>query len=118
MLVVSPHFFIGSLSLFFAVVPLPSQQGEGFAPSLADRLFSPNLSPAIEQIRLWLPTPKAPNGLVHRAARFTTKPIGYEKPLRVQWVLGAVRLNGGFFPFSLALILVVIFAWLCCPTVG
>jgi hypothetical protein len=29
----------------------------------------------------------APNGLVHRAARFVTKPLGYEKPLRVQRVL-------------------------------
>jgi hypothetical protein len=27
------------------------------------------------------------NGLVHRAARFVTKPLGYEKPLRVQRVL-------------------------------
>jgi hypothetical protein len=29
----------------------------------------------------------APNGLVHWAARFVTKPLGYEKPLRVQRVL-------------------------------
>ena len=32
----------------------------------------------------------APNGLVHRAAHLATKPIGYEKPLRVQPMLARV----------------------------
>jgi hypothetical protein len=31
---------------------------------------------------------KMSNGHAHRAARFATKPIGYEKPLRMQQMFG------------------------------